>query len=181
MSLFRSIAISCVILTTTSLGSFAQGVSADQLTKVLGRSNAGPMVKAMLSQNALNLNAGQQIPAAFDFPASSLQVAFTENSALLTVEGMKSLREVALAIGHERLQGDRFQVAAHFVSSNDPNSALRLSAKRAQAVVEHLATFYGIDRARLIPVGYGASKPIDQANFASPLNTRIELINVLDL
>lgn len=178
---FKSAILCCAIMCASSFGAVAQSVSADQLTKILGQSNAGPMVTALQKQNALNIDARQQIPGAFDFPSSALQVEFSDASALLTVGGMTVLREVAIALQHERLSGQRFQIAAHYVSSNDPASALRISAKRAQSVVEHLVVFYNIPRSNLIPVGYGANKPADQANITSPLNTRIELINVLDL
>ena len=53
-----------------------------------------------------------------------------------------------------------------------------VSARRAAVVAEHLAVFYGISSDRLVPVGYGNTKPLDVMVPDSPANERIEFINV---
>lgn len=158
---------------------YAQQIDTAATTNQLLASNAGPTVATLASQNALNISPANQIPAAFDFPAASVQVAFDGNTHILTAEGMYTLRALAVVMQDNRLSGDVFQVASHSAASSDPVGANRLTALRAQAVVEHLVSYYGISPTRLVPVGYGGVKPFDASNPASPLNDRIEIINVL--
>ncbi len=137
------------------------------------------MVTALKSQDALVVDRSSQIPTMFDFPSANVTVTFDENSHLLTAEGMTALRSVAIALQDDRLNGQVFQVAGHVVIPNDPNSATRLSSLRARTVVEHLTAYYDIPSDQLVSVGYGALAPVDPGVINSPLNTRIEFINVL--
>lgn len=161
----------------------ATGAQAQQSPEVLVRElapgSAGPMVTTLKSQDALIVDVNQPLPTVFDFPSANVAVAFEEDSHLLTVEGMTALRSVAYAMTDQRLEGQVFQVAAHVVLPNDPNSAFRLSSRRAQAVRDHLTAFYDIGPERLVAVGYGATAPVDQAAPTSPFNSRIQFINVL--
>lgn len=139
------------------------------------------MVKALAEQNALTFAPTQRIPAAFDFPAADVIVAFDGETHILTNAGMETLRSVAEALQHDRLKGQRFQVAAHMEPTGAQTTADRTSFLRAKIVVEHLEAFYGIQPGRLIPVGYGISKPVDPSKGQVLQNNRIELINILDL
>lgn len=157
----------------------AQTVSPETLVADLAPSAAGPVVTALKSQNALVIDPQVQIPTAFDLPSKSFSVEFDGETHILTADGMTTLRSVGLALQDERLSGQSFQVAGHYVSPNDPANAVRLSARRALTVAEHLQVFYGISANRLVPVGYGANAPVDPAAASSQANTRIQLINIL--
>lgn len=148
------------------------------IVAALAPDRAGPTVRALSSQNALNIQYDRPLPAAFDFASIDIPVAFDGDSHILTAAGMKTLRTVAVALNDPALAGQKFQVAGHvFLQSAGPRQ-LPLSTRRAQAVVEHLVVFYGVPRDMLIPVGYGATKPRNPSVPYSPENTRMELINL---
>jgi outer membrane protein OmpA-like peptidoglycan-associated protein len=111
-------------------------------------------------------------------PSQDLLIAFDGNTHRLTVSGMKVLRVLGVALADARLARTRIQIAGHAYLPGDPLLGQTLSLKRAQAVADHLATFYGIAPGRLDPMGYGAARPLDPNAPASPLNQRIEVINL---
>lgn len=148
------------------------------IVTALAPEKAGPTVRALSSQNALNIQYDRPLPAAFDFASLDIPVAFDGDSHILTAAGMKTLRTLAVALKDPALRGQKFQVAGHvFIQNNGPQQ-LPLSTRRAQAVAEHLVVFYDVPREMLIPVGYGATKPRNMSVPFSPENTRIELINL---
>lgn len=159
----------------------AQVLDTTLLIDQLAASNQGPMVTALQAQNALTLPKHQQIPASFDFAAQNVYVEFNGNGVLLTSNGMVALRSVAAALMDPRLSDQTFQVAAHLWFAEDAGTIMQVSQMRAQSVVDHLHAYYDIPADRLVPVGYGANKPVNMAVPASPENTRIELINVTGL
>jgi outer membrane protein OmpA-like peptidoglycan-associated protein len=111
-------------------------------------------------------------------PSQDLLVAFDGNTHRITVPGMKVLRVLGVALNDARLARTRLQVAGHVYLSGDPMIGQMLSQQRAQAVADHLSTFYEVAPDRLVPMGYGATRPLDKSNLASPLNQRIEIINL---
>lgn len=178
-SVKSALCVSAIALVLSTGAGTAQQLQPEELVAALAPASAGPMVTTLKSQNALVVDRSAQIPTIFDFPSANVIVGFDENSHLLTAEGMTALRSVAIALQDERLDGQVFQVAGHVVMQNDPNSATRLSSMRATSVVEHLTAYYDIPAERLVSVGYGALAPVDPGVITSPLNTRIEFINLL--
>ncbi|MEE4188143.1 MAG: OmpA family protein [Roseobacter sp.] len=178
----RNIGLAAALfLSVSTVGhtSLAQVLDPIAVSSELSANSAGPVVTALSSQGALVFDPAAPIPSAFDLPSVDVAVSFDSNSHLLTSEGMTALRSIAFALQEQILANQTFQVASHLVLPNDPNSAVRLSTRRAQVVAEHLSVFYGIPSERLIPVGYGASNLRDPATPSSPLNTRIQFINIL--
>lgn len=159
----------------------AQGLDPTIVVRQLAPGNEGPMVRTLKKQNALTLQRDQPIPASFDFAALDVPVEFDGDSHLLTANGMIALRSVATALADPGLADQVFQVGAHVSLVNDAGRSVQLSALRANTVVEHLTVFYDIPGSRLVPVGYGASKPLNPAAATSPENTRIEFINISGL
>lgn len=152
----------------------------ETMVTALTPASAGPIVRSMSQSGNLPFQANQYIPDGFDFPAYSFQIEFSEDGHLLTSDGMTALRGLAAALSDPRLQSATVQVGVH-VANNNGLGAMPVSSRRAQAVVEHLVTFYGLPAERLVPFGYGNSKLLDQANPANPANERVELINVTAL
>lgn len=74
----------------------------------------------------------------------------------------------------------RVEVAVHTDGAGDPDEKLRASQRRARAVVEALVET-GIERARLVPRGYGARRRLTGDGTAADraVNRRVELV-VLD-
>ncbi len=157
----------------------AQSVDPESMIRAVGAESHGPLVTALRDQGALNMTADQRLPPSFDFASVDVGVAFDGDSPLLTTPGMKALRSVAVALKDPRLSNQSFQVAAHMAAKGGETQ--RISAKRAQAVVDHLVFFHGIAPSRLTAVGYGATAPRNAAQPASVENTRIAFVNVTGL
>lgn len=151
--------------------------SVDSIVATLQPEAAGPLVRSMASAGALPMTAEQPIPAGFDFPAVSIPVGFDPGSHILTTDGMTALRTIAAALRDDSLGGARIQVGAHVVQGSGLD-AMPVSARRAAAVVEHLTVFYGIPADRLVPLGYGNTKPLDAFAPAGAANERIDFVNV---
>lgn len=158
----------------------AQVIDPEVMVEKVAQERNGPLVTALKEQGALTMSPDQRLPPSFDFASMDVGVAFDGDSHLLTTQGMKALRSVAAALGDARLSRQSFQVAAHMAANGGTDTA-RVSAKRAQAVVDHLVYFYGIPRDRLVPVGYGDSAPRNAGNPAFLENTRIAFVNVTGL
>lgn len=170
-------ALLCLCLASGSAGAQQILPGVDSIVATLQPEAAGPLVRSMASAGALPVTAEQPIPAGFDFPAVSIQVGFDPGSHVLTADGMTALRTVAAALLDDSLAGARLQVGAHVVQGSGLD-AMPVSARRAAAVAEHLTVFYGIPADRLVPLGYGNSKPLDAFAPANPANERIDFVNV---
>lgn len=161
--------------------SFVQPASAqvatvqfDQAISALQPEATGNMVRSMSQSGTISMRGDQQIPDAFDFARLDAQVGFDSGSHILNASGMVTLRTIAEAMNSAPLAGSRYQIGAH-VTSVDAVSAMPLSSRRAQAVLTHLVTYYGISPDRLENVGYGNSQPY-ATNPA--LSERISIINI---
>lgn len=71
----------------------------------------------------------------------------------------------------------RFRVEGHTDSDGGYQHNLVLSQHRAQAVVDDLVTRYKVARSRLVPAGYGSTKPVapNTTDAGKALNRRVEL------
>jgi outer membrane protein OmpA-like peptidoglycan-associated protein len=71
----------------------------------------------------------------------------------------------------------RFEISGHTDSDGGAAYNLALSQRRAQAVVNDLATRYGIARSRMVAKGYGLSRPVstNSTDAGKALNRRVEL------
>lgn len=155
----------------------AQVKTADEIIRGLHADNAGPIVRSMGAAATQALPPSNPLPPSFDFSRVDLAVQFSGDGHLLTTQGMTVLRSLAAALNDGRLAEGRFQIGAHAVVKGGAAASQPVSARRAAAVAEHLALFYGVDAARLFPVGYGQSSPVDAANLGNPANQRITVIN----
>jgi len=122
-----------------------------------------------------------QLPPEAELPRINLTVNFEFDSASLTNDGILTLQALGEALRDPRLKNMRFQIAGHTDLRGTAAYNLDLSNRRAFMVAEFLAAFYSIPRNRLVPVGYGESRPVDPSNPESGRNRRVEIINVQPL
>lgn len=154
--------------------------NSQSILQALSPQQAGPTVRSMSVQQKRGINIQGQLPPMMDLPAVSLTVNFELDSADLTTDGMLALRSLAKALLDPKVNGMTFQIAGHTDGRGGAAYNQTLSERRAQAVVEHLKTFYSVPAERMIPIGYGQSRPVD-ADVLSPLNRRVEIINISPL
>jgi OOP family OmpA-OmpF porin len=118
-------------------------------------------------------------PPAFKLEGHELQlpspITFAPGSAELTAESTPAL-EHAQRYLEAKSYISTLRIEGHVAEAGD--GAQALSEKRALAVARWLVA-HGVDCARLVPVGFGATKPI--ADGATPegkaRNTRVVFVN----
>ena len=101
------------------------------------------------------------------------RIEFEQGSAELTVEGQATLREVTALL--RRAPALVVEIGGHTDDTGTSRFNLDLSRRRAQTVSDALE-LAGIDRSRLLPKGFGASRPraSNEAREGRAHNRRIE-------
>lgn len=104
------------------------------------------------------------------------QLRFYFNSIRLTPESQPVLRDIA-RIFSAHPEFNIVFVEGHADSIGDEHYNFRLSLLRARAVIDALAR-YGVDRSRLIPIGYGQRQPVAYGEdyWRRALNRRVEFV-----
>lgn len=160
----------------------AQGFhDSNSIIQQLMPQNTGPMVRSMNPVSKRGINIQGQLPPTMDLPKVNVTVNFELGSARLTQDGMLALRSVAKALLHPSLENMTFQIAGHTDGRGDPAMNQTLSERRAKTVVDFLSINFEVPAERLIPIGYGFSRPMDPTNLMNPLNRRVEIINLQPL
>ena len=112
--------------------------------------------------------------------AAAIRVLFTFNSATLSPEAADNLNKVAEALKSSDLASYCFRIEGHAdnVGSDPYNQSL--SDRRAASVVQYLADRLGVESARLLAVGYGESRPIDNnaTEEGRQKNRRVQIVNL---
>lgn len=105
-------------------------------------------------------------------PAVAVPINFNLGSSDIKGASMPYVDAIASLL----LQDPAIQltVEGHTDSSGDPGRNLMLSWERAFTVFRVLVTRYGIDPARLKPVGKGASEPIEGTGPNQDINRRVQ-------
>jgi len=139
------------------------------------------IVKALLPNGAqtrslrgVTIEPGQEEPT----PSIDLQVNFAYDSADLTNEALITLKALGEALQDARLQGSNFMIVGHTDAKGSDAYNMTLSEKRALAVRNHLAFFYGVEAARLASIGRGESQLAYPSDPENELNRRVEIRNV---
>jgi OOP family OmpA-OmpF porin len=113
-------------------------------------------------------------------PRAALQVQFATGSADLTPEARATLNELGRALTTTDLAGYRFRIEGYTDTVGEADLNQTLSSRRAEAVADYLTQTYHVDRARLQPVGMGASHPAVPTGpgVAEPRNRRVQVVNL---
>jgi outer membrane protein OmpA-like peptidoglycan-associated protein len=162
----------------------AQTVTSEDIIRALLPNGGKGMSRSLRKQEPhpyRGISIEGQLPPEAELPRINLTVNFEFDSASLTNDGILTLQALGEALKDPRLRNMRFQIAGHTDLRGTAAYNLDLSQRRAFMVAEFLAAFYGIPRERLVPVGYGESRPVDPYNPDSGRNRRVEIINVQPL
>jgi OOP family OmpA-OmpF porin len=113
-------------------------------------------------------------------PAVNLTVNFASGSAELTPEAIRTLDALGSALASKDLAAYRFRIEGHTdtVGSRDYNHAL--SERLAKAVVDYVATKFGVDPSRLEAVGMGEDGLMvaTPQQTPEPRNRRVQVVNL---
>ena len=123
---------------------------------------------------------GPSAPAEASNPAVNLTVNFANGSADLTPEAMKTLDELGQALSSKDLADYKFRIEGHTDTVGSANYNQALSERRAKAVVSYIASKYGVNTARLEPVGEGEQGLLvaTPPQTPEPRNRRVQVINI---
>lgn len=109
-----------------------------------------------------------------------LAVYFPYDSATVTPQAVAILTELAQALKSDDLRSRRFLIAGHTDAKGNADYNLALSHRRARAVTNYLAVTFGLRAERLVPVGFGETRPSNPAWPEDPLNRRVEITLIVD-
>jgi outer membrane protein OmpA-like peptidoglycan-associated protein len=149
----------------------AQSYKADDIIKHFGggKPNLGVSRGLCVGTEAECSKAGHVVKpaAAFD-----LVVRFKYNSDVLEPDAKSNLDEFAKALKDPQLAASSFLVEGHTDARGSADYNLNLSERRAKAVVSYLSE-RGVDTAKLLPRGFGQTKPIVADPYSGD-NRRVE-------
>lgn len=108
-------------------------------------------------------------------PSVSIRVQFAYDSTELNTETLLALKNLGNALGDPRLASLRFQLIGHTDAKGSEAYNQDLSFRRAQAVLDHMAFYYDLDRAKFVALGMGETQLFDPADPESGVNRRVEV------
>jgi OOP family OmpA-OmpF porin len=123
---------------------------------------------------------GQPHAAAAKDPTVSMTVQFATGSAELTPQAIKTLTTLGQALTNPTLANYRFRIEGHTDTVGSPAANQQLSQRRAEAVVDYLATNFHIDRSRVQAIGMGQDGLMIQTPPQTPeaRNRRVQVVNI---
>jgi len=111
-------------------------------------------------------------------PAVALDIKFGLNSADLTPEAREVVKQLGTAMASEQLSAFHFVLEGHTDSTGSREHNMQLSQRLAEAVRKYLIDAYHITPDRLQAIGKGPDAPLDPADPASPVNRRVQIVNL---
>ncbi len=104
-----------------------------------------------------------------------LRLTFMLNSAELTAQAKEEAKVFAKSLLMPELSGKKFLIEGHTDASGSRAINMSLSARRAAAVADFLAS-QGVPKSRLQVRGFGPDRPINGRTATSPENRRVEAV-----
>ncbi|MCX5855124.1 MAG: CHAT domain-containing protein [Deltaproteobacteria bacterium] len=115
-------------------------------------------------------------------PRVSTKIMFETGSAQISKDSKRLLEEILAALQSKELHNTPISIEGHTDSVGDPGYNLKLSRRRAQAVMEYL-TKNGINETRLNFTGKGDTEPVanNVTEKGRKQNRRVDFVRVLDI
>ena len=88
------------------------------------------------------------------------------------------LKPLGEALKDPRLAKARFLIGGHTDAKGSDDYNQNLSERRARSVQTHLVATFGIDPARVRPMGFGERSLADAAQPEDGVNRRVEIVNL---
>jgi outer membrane protein OmpA-like peptidoglycan-associated protein len=105
-------------------------------------------------------------------------IQFEYNSAKVSKASLPTVQELGKALSDPALKGSTFVIAGHTDAIGGDAFNQNLSERRADAIKQYLTEKYGIAGANLVTVGYGKTKLKDPSSPTSPVNRRVQVVNL---
>ena len=117
-------------------------------------------------------------PQVIDNPSVMLEIQFGFDSAELTPQARRQLREVAIAMNSGELSGYNFLLEGHTDAVGSAEYNLSLSRRRARSAYDFLVREQGIAPDRVEIEGHGERYLLDPSAPDSAVNRRVEITNI---
>jgi outer membrane protein OmpA-like peptidoglycan-associated protein len=111
-------------------------------------------------------------------PNLTVEIQFDFDSDRILPRSYHTVGRIADALHHPVLLGYKFAVIGHTDAKGSRDYNLKLSERRAIAVVEALTTTFQVDASQLVALGLGEEQPQDIGNPEAALNRRVQLLNI---
>ncbi|MEM9426776.1 MAG: OmpA family protein, partial [Pseudomonadota bacterium] len=138
------------------------------------------VTRAVMSEDGVTISEAQ-VTSEMDADGKAILygVQFDVGSAVLRPTSEASLEIIANVL---RERPGRFYIVGHTSDTGGFELNMRLSAERAQAIIDALGARYGIDTSRLQAAGVGPVAPLasNQNEAGRQLNRRVELVERLE-
>ncbi|HEY9081136.1 OmpA family protein [Magnetovibrio sp.] len=142
---------------------------------LMGTDREGPCAPAPQYTEAVAPVMVEKLAPEAPAPSINIKVFFEFDSAILKPEAMDVLDNLGEALTYGELNNYRFQIAGHTDAVGSEGYNQKLSQHRAKSVLDYLVTTFGIDPARVDPVGYGESQLLDPENPEGDINRRVQV------
>ena len=106
------------------------------------------------------------------------EIQFDYNSAKVRAASLPTVAELGKALSDPALKGSTFVIAGYTDAIGSEPFNQDLSERRADAIKRYLTGKFGIAGADLITVGYGKTRLKDPSAPTSPVNRRVEVVNL---
>ncbi len=115
-----------------------------------------------------------------DSDIAAFMVTFAYNSAELTNDAKQTLDTLGETLKTDQLAVCCFQIEGHTDSKGTDAYNQKLSERRAHSVVNYLTQRLGVEKDRMLAVGYGKSKPIaeNDTDEGRQKNRRVQIANL---
>jgi len=126
-------------------------------------------------------SAAQPMPvlqALSKYPNLTIQVEFDFDSDWIRPSSWETVGLIADGLHHPLLLGSRFAVIGHTDAKGSRDYNLKLSQRRAEAVMDMLVSTFRVPPDQLVALGVGEEQPADPANPDAAVNRRVQLINI---
>lgn len=113
-----------------------------------------------------------------DLPAVDMEIYFDFNSARINQRSLPKLKELAAALGDEKLDGETFMIAGHTDAVGSDGYNQTLSERRAESVRQYLVDKHDLNISKLIAIGYGEEQLKLPDTPKAGENRRVQIVNM---
>lgn len=141
----------------------------------LQRSIAGPVTREAVTRSLVLVPENAGDPGGPAELSLMVEISFEFDSAKLTPQARQKLNAVAASLSGPELSGVQLTLEGHTDASGSADYNLRLSQRRANAVVAYL-TLHGVSRDRLRAAGYGEYRLLPEYAPTDDRQRRVEIV-----
>jgi outer membrane protein OmpA-like peptidoglycan-associated protein len=158
-----------------------RGLSIDKPAEPAAQAREQGFVDTLRNRQTRSLSLGEREQIA-ELSATKkkidFDIQFDYNSAKISKASLPTVQELGKALSDPALKGSTIVIAGHTDAVGGDAFNQDLSERRADAIKRYLTETYGVAAANLVTVGYGKTKLKDPSAPASPVNRRVQVVNL---